>query len=177
VPDKVGAQHVLARAHEGEAGAGARGGHLGLRGEKAVARMDRVDARAARHADDVVHVEIGVDRGAAGTDRIALVGGEAMPGGSILLGEDRDRPYLQLTGGAHDADGDLAAIGDEQARDLLAHDRVFIYASATSILSPSAPITIAKIRLSERSDVRCASLAPKGASTMLPTVNPISAGM
>jgi hypothetical protein len=148
----------------------------GFRGEKAVARMDRVDARAARHADDVVHVEIGVDRGAAGADPIALVGGEAMPGGSILLGEDRDRPHLQLTGGAHDADGDLAAIGDEKARDLLAHNCVLIYASATSILSPSAPITIAKIRLSERSDVRCASRAPKGASTMLPTVNPISAG-
>ena len=70
-----------------------------------------------------------------------------MPGGSILLGEDRDRPHLQLTGGAHDADGDLAAIGDEKARDLLAHDPVLIYASATSILSPSAPITIAKIPL------------------------------
>ena len=149
-----GAQHVFARTDERDAGARARDGHLGLRGEKAVARMDRVDARPARHADHVVHVEVGVDRRPAGAHQIALVGGEAMPGGAILLGEDRDRAHLQLARRAHDADGDLAAVGDEEASDLLAHDPCLIYASATSILSPSAPITIAKTRLSERSEVR-----------------------
>ena len=84
-----------------------------------------------------------------------------------------DSANAQLFAGAHDADGDLAAIGDEQAADPVLHDG---YASATSIFRPSAPMTMAKILLSERSEVRCANRAPKGASTMLPTVNPIRAG-
>jgi len=136
--------------------------------------MNGIHARSARHTHDVSHVEIGLDRGAAGPHEIALVGGEAMEGGAIRLRKDGDGADVELLRGAHDADGDLAAVGDQQPADPIVHRGR--YASATSILRPSAPMTMAKIRLSERSDVRWASRAPMGASTMLPTVNPIKAG-
>src|SRR5206468_3384486 len=80
----------------------------------AVARVNGIDARPARHADDVVHVAVGLDRRAPGADEIALVGGEAVERAAVLVGVDGDRPQLQLLGGADDADGDLAAVGDEQ---------------------------------------------------------------
>ena len=36
-------------------------------------------------------------------------------GGRIILGKDRDGGHAKVCGGPKDADGDLAAIGDEQA--------------------------------------------------------------
>ena len=85
--------------------------------------MNRVDARPARHPEHVVQIEVGIDRRAALADEIALVGGEAMPRAAIFLGEDRYRAHLELARGAHDADGDLAAVGDEEASNLLVQNR------------------------------------------------------
>jgi hypothetical protein len=36
----------------------------------------------------------------------------------VLFGIDRDRPLAQLVGRAHDADRDLAAVGDEDLLEL-----------------------------------------------------------
>ena len=112
VPER--AQDLFRRADEYESGARARRRELGPLGQKAVARVNGIDARPARHADDVVHVAVGLDRRAPGDDEIALVGGEAVERAAVLVGVDGDRPQLQLLGGADDADGDLAAVGDEQ---------------------------------------------------------------
>ena len=43
---------------------------------------------------------------------------------AVLFGEDRDRAHLEILRRAHDADGDLAAVGDEEAFDLAAHDGI-----------------------------------------------------
>ena len=47
--------------------------------------MDRIDARRLRDADDVVDVEIGLDRLLAGADQVRLVGLEAMQRESVLV--------------------------------------------------------------------------------------------
>ena len=107
------AQHFRFRADEDDAGPRARGRELGALGEKPVAGMNGIRARLARHPDDIVHVEIGLDRRAAGGHEIALIGGEAMACTAIRFGENGDRARVELLRGAHDADGDLAAVGDE----------------------------------------------------------------
>src|SRR5437762_3273870 len=78
--------------------------------------MDRIDVVLQRHGNDVVDVEITLDRLAAvlRTDQIRLIRLKAMQGKTIFKGKHRDRPQTQLGGGAHYADGDLASIGDQQ---------------------------------------------------------------
>src|SRR5262249_31841818 len=109
------------RAHEDDAGAHARLGEVRTLGEKAVARMNGVDPRAARHPDDGVYVEIGVDRGALGADEVALVRDEARAPAPARRREDAARALIELPRGAHPADGDLAAVGDEPAADPRSH--------------------------------------------------------
>src|SRR5262245_64173477 len=57
-------------------------------------------------------VEIGPR--AAARDFVGFVGGAHMQRGSIVGGMDRHRGKARLISGARDADGDLAAIGDQK---------------------------------------------------------------
>ena len=79
------------------------------------------DLRLARDAQDVLDVEIGLDRLLVSAYEIGLVGLRAMEREAVFLRIDRDRAHAELIGGAHDADGDLAPVGDQQAADSLRH--------------------------------------------------------
>ena len=65
--------------------------------------------------------EIGLDRPLALADLIGLVGLEAVQGELVLLGIDGDGRDAELGRGAEDADGDLGAVGDEQAAEGRTH--------------------------------------------------------
>ena len=83
--------------------------------------MDRVDLRGLRDADDVGDIQVGIDGRAAGADEIALVRLHPMQREAVFLGVDRDRADAELGRGAHHADGDLAAVGDQETADTLGH--------------------------------------------------------
>ena len=59
------AHGVRARADEDDAGRGTRLGELGVLGEETVARVHRVHPGLARHPQDVLDVEVGLDRALA----------------------------------------------------------------------------------------------------------------
>ena len=94
----------------------------GALGEKAVARMDRVGARLLRRTDVLLGIEVMGDLDQlirrAGVQRAHVVGRRDRHGGDV-----------ELAAGAEDADGDLAAIRDEQLLDR--HGR--------SLRTPDAP--------------------------------------
>ena len=101
------------RPDEGDAGGGAGVDEVGVLGQQAVARMDRVGAAHLGDADDLGDRQVGGDRPEPLADAIGLVRLEAVQAELVLLGEDRDRALAHLVGGPHDPDGDLAAVGDQ----------------------------------------------------------------
>ena len=101
-------------ADEGDAGLGAGLGEVGVLGQEAVARVDRRDPGVVGDAQDVLDVQVGGDRFLALADQEALVRLEAVQGEAVLVGIDRHRADAELAGRAQDADGDLAAVGDQQ---------------------------------------------------------------
>jgi hypothetical protein len=76
--------------------------------------VNRVDVCLACDANDVLDVEVGLDRPLALADEVSLVCLGPVQREAVLLGIDRHRPHAQLSGSTHDADGDLAAIGNQQ---------------------------------------------------------------
>jgi hypothetical protein len=107
------AHRLGARPDEGDPGAVAGIDQFGVLAEQPVARMDRVGAGLLRHPDDLGDREIGRDRPQPGADPVGLVGLEPVQAQLVLLGEDGDRALAQLVRRAHHANGDLAAIGDQ----------------------------------------------------------------
>ena len=79
--------------------------------------MHGVRPGLARDADDVLDVEIGLDRTLAFADQVALVRLHPVQREAVFLRVHRHRAYPQLVRGTHHADGDLAAVGDQQAPD------------------------------------------------------------
>ena len=79
--------------------------------------MDGVDLVLPGQGDDAGDVEIGADRLAGLADAVGLVGLEAVQGEAVFVRIDGDRADAQLVGGAEDANGDLAAVGDQQLAD------------------------------------------------------------
>ena len=79
--------------------------------------MDRVDFVLPRDFDNAGNVQVGPNRFARLADQIGLVGFEAVQGVAVFVRIDRDRANAQFVGGAADADGDLATVGDEQFAD------------------------------------------------------------
>ena len=112
------AHDLRRRADEGDAGCGAGLGEFRVLGQETVARVDRIRPRLARHADDVLDVEVGLDGALALPDQVALVGLHPVQRKAIFLRVDRHRPDAHFMGGAHHADTDFAAVGDEQGPDL-----------------------------------------------------------
>ena len=91
---------------------------LGVLGQKPVARMDGVDAVLAwQIAMIAVDVQVRPDRLARLADQVGLVGLEAVQGVAVFVRVDRDGADAQLVGRAEHADGDFAAVGDEQLFD------------------------------------------------------------
>ena len=106
---------------EGDAVARALLGELGVLGEEAVARVDRVDVGLAGHPHDLLGVEVGTDRVALLADLVGLVGLEPVLAVAVLVREDGDRLRAQLGGGPEGPDGDLTTVGDEDLGYLTSH--------------------------------------------------------
>jgi hypothetical protein len=110
-----GVQRLRRGADEGQAGAMAGAGEGGALREESVARMDRVAAAAPGRRHHRLDVEIGPRPGPG--QRAGAVGGADVAGGGVVLGEDGGGGDPQLAGGPGDADGDLAAVGDQDVAD------------------------------------------------------------
>src|SRR5271168_559270 len=80
--------------------------------EEAVAGMERIAAGAARHVHQLVDAEVALARG-RGTDGIGLVRQAHVERRAVGLAENGHRAHAHLAACAEDADGDLAAIGNE----------------------------------------------------------------
>ena len=79
-------------------------------GEKTIARVNRVDALFFGQRDDAIDIQVSLDRAFTFADQISFVGFEAMQAEPVFLRIDGDSAQPQFIGGAHDADGDFAAI-------------------------------------------------------------------
>ncbi len=104
------------RADPGEPGGEDVPGEAGVLGEESVAGVDGVRAGGERGLDDEVAAQVGVGGGGAGQadGRIGLADVQRV---RVGIGVDGDGGQAQGTGGAEDAAGDLAAIGDEDRAD------------------------------------------------------------
>ncbi len=105
------ADHLRRGADETDAAARADGRQIGVFGQKAIARMQCVATGGGRQIDQRVRVEIAQNRILA--DVISLVGLLHMERVAVGVGVDGDRLDAELGAGAHDADGDLAPVGDQ----------------------------------------------------------------
>ena len=100
------------RSDERDPGRLARLGEGGPLAEEAVAGMDRLGARVHGGLHDPLEVQVGLGRrGAADVDGLAGVTG--VDGVAVGVGVDGDGGDVQLVAGAHDANRDLASIGDQ----------------------------------------------------------------
>ena len=87
-------------------------GEVGVLAEKAVAGMDGVDVGDLGGADHGGNVEVAA--GALGrADADGLVGEAHVQAVAVGLRVDGDRADAQFLAGADDAQGDLAAVGDQ----------------------------------------------------------------
>ena len=123
--------HDLGRGpHEDDAFAIAGFHELGVLGKKSITGMDRIDLGFDRDAQDVLDVEVRVHGRLAAAHQVGLVGLGPVQGEAVFLRVDRDGADAQLVGGAHDADGDLTAIRDEQALDASQHGSLSLLLSS-----------------------------------------------
>jgi hypothetical protein len=120
-----GAGLVAQRAHglgpgadEGDAGSGAGIDQIGVFRQKAIAGVDRIRAGGPGHPDDLGDRQIGGDRAQPFADAIGLVGLEPVQAQLVFLGEHRHRALAQLVRRPHDADRDLAPVGDQDFLEL-----------------------------------------------------------
>ena len=90
---------------------------IGVFRQEAVAGMDGLGAGRQCCSDDLVGAQIAFRNG-RGADMHGLVGHGDMQRLRVGVGIDRDRAHAQPPRRAHDAAGDLAAIGDQ---DFLEH--------------------------------------------------------
>ena len=84
--------------------------------------MDRIRPGRPRGFDNPGNIQITFARGRR-PDRISAVGRLDMQRVRIRFGKHRDRFYTQTTGGAGDAAGDLAPVGDQQGAEHVGHIR------------------------------------------------------
>ena len=97
--------------HQARIDAGLR--KFGILRQEAIAGMHSLRATLTRGLDHPLDIEIAVTcPRRPKQDR--LIGHRDMHGVAIGLGIDRDRAQAHRLGGADDADGDLAAVGDQQ---------------------------------------------------------------
>ena len=100
------------RADPGQAGADDGTCEARVLRQEAVARVHRVGAAARGDGQQLVDVEVGVGRALA-VQAVGLVGHARVQRVEIGIGIHGDRLHAVVGTGAHDAHGDLAAIGDQ----------------------------------------------------------------
>ena len=103
------------RSDECESRSGTTQRELRILGQEPVAGMNCIDTRLTRDAQDVLDVQIGFNGPFVAPDQIGLVGLGPVQREAVFLRIDRYRAHAQLARGTHDANGDLAAVGDQQA--------------------------------------------------------------
>ena len=108
-------ERLRIRPGEAQPGRGAPRGQLGPLGQEAVAGVQGVAARPGGRGQDRVDVEVGGHPGAGQLDR--GVGPGDVPAGGVVSGVDRHRLDAEHRRRRHDADRDLAAVGDQQPLD------------------------------------------------------------
>ena len=106
-------QSLRRRPDEGQSVLGALTCQRRVLGEEPVSGVDGVRPGLHRGADDLVGVEVRLDRRTFGADAHGFVGEGAVEGVAVLAGIHRDGGRTGLVGGAEGADGDLAAVGDD----------------------------------------------------------------
>jgi hypothetical protein len=74
--------------------------------------MDRLGARLLRHLDDPVHLEIALG-GRPGAEQVGLVRAADVRRLAVGLRVDGHAGHAELLERAHDPDGDLAPVGDQ----------------------------------------------------------------
>ncbi len=79
--------------------------------------MDGVGPSLEGNADDVLDIQIGVDRTSAGAHQVALVGFGPVQREAVFLRMNGYGANAELGGGTHDANGDFTAVRDEEALD------------------------------------------------------------
>ena len=127
------------RPHEHDPRLLAGRGKLRIFGEKAVPRMDRVDAMLLGDRHDPLDVEVGADRLAGPADEIGFVGLEAVEGEAVFVGIDGHGPHAEFVGGAKHADRDLAAVGHQQLLDRT-HRKTSFQSPSERKLSPTPTV-------------------------------------
>src|SRR5262249_19625992 len=88
-------------------------GEVRVLGEEPVPGMDGLGTAARDHVDDGVRVQVAL-RSRLAAERVRLVGVPHVRGVAVELGVHGDRRHAELAARAHDADRDLASVGDEQ---------------------------------------------------------------
>ncbi len=112
VPDRL-----RRRADPGQAGIQDGLGEVGVLGQEAVPRMDRVRSGLRCRGEDLAHVEV-AGGGGVTTQRVGLVGDADMQRVTVRVRVDRHTGDPRIPARTSDADSDFATIGDEH----LAHD-------------------------------------------------------
>ena len=102
------------RADPGDARRGDLAGELGVLGQEAVARVDRVGAAARGSLEDQVHVEVGLGRRVA-RQVYGVVGLGHERHAGIRVGVDRHRLDAEVAAGLEHAARDLATVGDQES--------------------------------------------------------------
>ena len=108
-----GAHGFRTRADEGDAGLIAGFDEIGVFRQKPIAGVDRIGPGHFGHADDFRDRQISPHRRQALTDQIGLVRLEAVQRKLVLFGIDRNGFLAHFIGRAHDANGNLATVGDK----------------------------------------------------------------
>ena len=141
------------RADENQSRFGAGLREIGILGEKAVTRMDRLGASRARRIDDRLDMKVAVLRRRR-ADEDGLVGEVDVHGIAIGLREHHDRGQAHAPCRAYDPARDLAAVGDQQlleAPDQRHHHILKMpkrVGSGGGALSPAASARLSTMRVS-----------------------------
>lgn len=77
--------------------------------------MNCIDTRFASDTQDVFDVKVGFNGPFVAPDQIGLVGLGPVKRKAVFLRVDRYRAHAKLARSTHDANGDLATVGDQEA--------------------------------------------------------------
>ena len=108
-------ERVRRRADEREPGSRGLAGEVGVLGQEAVPGVDAVGSARRGDLDDRRPVEVGGDGIGRPADQVRLRGDACVQRPLVDGGVHGDGFDAERIGGAGDADGDLAAVGDEDA--------------------------------------------------------------
>ena len=133
--------------------------------------MHRIGTGQPGNAQHFLDRKIGAHRAMALADQVGFIGLEPVQRQFVFVGIDGNRADAQFVGRAHDADGDLAAVGDQQAFDGTGHGRLpSLDGPLAGCLAVYADYTAMALRGSVHSTSRCLNrLRPQSAATKPPS--------